>query len=408
MDFKIKELVWNSHGTHLALIGSYELAVIVFPRLGLTGPVKSDTIPPKSPLYKFKAYNRVLHVGKSAYDSTNTIRKVLFHPQSKHDNTLVILSSDSHLRVFELSLSAHTPEQDIELFPLPRRGYTVEFDIPIPISFTFGTGADWSIWSVFVLTHNGDIYILTPLMPTKCVVSRLSLTRMRALISKRMDQIHTLVDCPLLEKETCLNQSRWISDILGQITMGEFMGLTSSPVITGNDLGDMVTFKRPNKVRPTPELQGPVLFQPSSLPIGDVLSEADDIAIIDAHGVSVLVTTWKGGRVDIGILVDSVEGVWGVNGISRDDLRSIRVAAYECIDLPVLRSAATGILTSHNEDEAIFAVSNGMAWKIDFRGWLQELQKIEQMEDDEDIFFNRKPSLVTLVTDERYSKFLTC
>lgn len=50
--FPIKEILWNHSGTHLALVGSHDLAVISFPRLGLTSNIKVDNIPPKcSPLF---------------------------------------------------------------------------------------------------------------------------------------------------------------------------------------------------------------------------------------------------------------------------------------------------------------------------------------------------------------------
>jgi hypothetical protein len=45
--FPIKEILWNNSSTHLALVGTYELAVISFPRLGLTSHVKIENIPPK-------------------------------------------------------------------------------------------------------------------------------------------------------------------------------------------------------------------------------------------------------------------------------------------------------------------------------------------------------------------------
>jgi hypothetical protein len=50
--FEIKELLWNQSGTHLALVGVNDLAIVTFPRLGLTSHIKADTIPPKYSLYK--------------------------------------------------------------------------------------------------------------------------------------------------------------------------------------------------------------------------------------------------------------------------------------------------------------------------------------------------------------------
>src|SRR5579859_626063 len=211
------ELVWNQYGTHLALVGQNDVAVVSFPRLGLTSLIKAETIPPKYLSFLCKADCRIISIGKAIYGSNNSIRKVSFHPHSKHDNTLVVLSSDSHLRVFELSLSPHIPEQDIPLFPSTKRGYTVDFDIPVPISFTFCQGDAWLSWTILILTRDGDVYFLTPIMPTKCVLSRTSVTRMKAIIFFRAEQARQTEECTTAERETVLNQTRWISDILGQI-----------------------------------------------------------------------------------------------------------------------------------------------------------------------------------------------
>jgi len=347
---------------------------------------------------------RLIHIGKTVYNEINRILKVAFHPQSKHDNTVVVLSSDSHLRVFELSLSPHAPEQDIPLFSIPKRGYTVDFDIPIPISFTFAHGTDWLTWTIFILTHSGDVYALCPIMPVKCVVPRSSLLRMKTIISLSTDQLKS-EDCTLMQKETCLNQMRWISDILGQISMSEFMGVTMSPALTGiENTGDVVTFKRPNKVRPTPEIQGPMLFQPAPVPMDDVFSEAEDIVFLDAQGVGMLVMTWQGGRVDIGVLVQGVSGVWNVKGARKEDVDGIKIAAYESLDLPVRRGVSPHILKSANDGESVFIVAEGMVWQLDFRGWLHELRKLEQDDgnDDDGQPYQSKPSQTKLIINERF------
>jgi len=332
---------------------------------------------------------------------------VAFHPHSKHDNTLIILSSDSRLRVFELSLSPHVPEQDIPLFSSPRRGYTVDFDIPVPVSFTFGSGTEWLSWTIFILTGDGDVYLLSPILSTKCVLPRSEITRLKTLISYRSEIAKHDESCSVATRETCLNHTRWISDILGQITMGEFMGVTASPAFTGIETGDTVTFKRPNKVRPTPELQGPVLFQPAPVPMDDILPEANEIEFLDADGVGVFVITWAGGRVDVGVLMDEIEGVWAVKGVSREDLPPIRVSAYESIDLPISKNMWTAILVSHNDDEGVFIAADGGVWQLDFRSWLHELQQVTEGDEDTNETFENKKTTIKLIADERLIPNLT-
>ena len=226
---------------------------------------------------------------------------------------------------------------------------------------------------------------------------------MKAIIHHRSETAKSSISCSVVERETCLNQTRWISDILGQISMGEFMGgVTSSPAFTGIDHGDMVTFKRPNKVRPTPELQGPVLFQPAPQPMDNIFPEACDVGFLDSDGVGTLVMTWYSGRIDIGILVDGIEGVWNIKGVSREEMFVVKVAGYESIDLPVSDGAWTGILTSGNDGERVFVAGDVGVWQVDFRGWLHELQKMSQEDEDEDHEpFKARPSTTRLVV-KRY------
>lgn len=235
-------------------------------------------------------------------------------------------------------------------------------------------------------------------------MTRSAVSKMKALISYRADAARSSEDCTLAEKETCLNQTRWIGDILGQISMGEFMGVTSSPAFTGIETGDIASFKRPNKVRPTPEIQGPVLFHPASTPMDTILPEASDITFLDADGIGIVVTTWMGGRVDVAVLIDVVEGVWSVKGVSREEFPVIRVAAYESVDLPVSGNHWTGILKSHMDTERIFVAAGRGVWQIDFREWLQELRKLDQTgKIEEQAPVESKTSTVNLITRERFT-----
>jgi len=188
--------------------------------------------------------------------------------------------------------------------------------------------------------------------------------------------------------------------------MGEFMGVTSSPAFTGIDTfgtnnTNLVTFKRPNKVRPTPQLQGPVLWQPAPAMMNEILPQANDIAFINAERVGIVVVTFAGGRVDIGVLVDEVEGIWNVKGVAREEFPSIRVAAYESIDVPVKKGFWTGILARHEDGEGIFVAAGGSVWQIDFRAWLLELQKLDTENEDEEPF-EQKRSTLKLITNERF------
>jgi hypothetical protein len=65
--------------------------------------------------------------------------------------------------------------------------------------------------------------------------------------------------------------------------------------------------------------------------------------------------------VDVGIVIDGVEGVWAMKGVSREELASVRVAAYESIHVSVSRDAWMGILTSLNDSEGVFVAAE-LGW----------------------------------------------
>ena len=86
--------------------------------------------------------------------------------------------------------------------------------------------------------------------------------------------------------------------------------------------------------------------------------------------------------------------------MSREELANVRVAAYESIHVSVSRDAWTRILTSLNDSEGVFVAAEGGVWQIDFRSWLQELQKMSQQDSDDGEHepFEAKSSITTLIS----------
>jgi hypothetical protein len=129
--------------------------------------------------------------------------------------------------------------------------------------------------------------------------------------------------------------------------------------------------------------------------------QANDIAFLDAEGVGVVVVTFAGGRIDVGVLVDAVEGIWSVRGVKRDEFPSIRIATYESVDVPVRKGEWMGILTGHDDSEGVFVGAGGKVWQLDFRRWLLELRKLETDNEDEEPYEHQRSTL-KLITNERY------
>jgi len=48
---------------------------------------------------------------------------------------------------------------------------------------------------------------------------------LKTMISYSAEVARQAAECALMEWDTCLHQTRWISDILGQTSMRQFMGV---------------------------------------------------------------------------------------------------------------------------------------------------------------------------------------
>jgi len=89
-------------------------------------------------------------------DFVNTLhslkmRHVMWHPFSTRH--LLVLSSDNKLRLYDVA----APDVEEQLFVAASRGEAM--------AFTFGAPRGWDTFTVFVVTHKGDIFALCPVLP---------------------------------------------------------------------------------------------------------------------------------------------------------------------------------------------------------------------------------------------------
>ncbi|KAI0502139.1 hypothetical protein KFK09_017086 [Dendrobium nobile] len=146
----VHDISLNTDGSTLLLTGSEGLSVMhLYERT-----------------YSFdgKISCRTVLVGSRLFSSNNNGLRILqatWHPYSS--NHLGVLSSDSVLRLFDLSSDLERAEQEFYLQPeLGRIQNTVSF---CPIAFSFGGQHLWERFSVFILYSNGSLYILCPIVP---------------------------------------------------------------------------------------------------------------------------------------------------------------------------------------------------------------------------------------------------
>lgn len=334
----IRQLIISPRGDLLAIITSHTVHIAILPdpsHLGQpdTGPLKlkTDMLGPTT------------HVTSQA-----PIASALWHPLGVLGMTLVTVSTDAVVRVWEINRenrwSFESPTLAIDLGRLAdgvsadedfgppssdmNRGFSPDsVDREVAAACFGGFGLDeehgWAAMTLWVAMRAGDVYALCPLLPTRwqppsTLIPSLSTSVVSKTASMRVDVSPSAED-----RRNCDQQYQWFSEIDNQ-----------DPIIKPADsefVSPSEIFKRPSHPGPIPKLQGPFQIE--------IDESGDDIELTDIHvigatldeeelalsfedeselgdpgqsGLSLAVINLltKGGRVHICLDVDGVEGQW--------------------------------------------------------------------------------------------------
>ncbi|GMM33313.1 linker nucleoporin [Saccharomycopsis crataegensis] len=176
IDSDIKDLVLNNSGTFLAVICEFKVYAVVLPPPNAFNEINSNT-----PSLAVEHYQ----VGEFMYNKKDArILKAIWSPVAKYDSNLVVLSSDSIIRSFELGLSFQESIGSFNLRssdPSEEKAESRETSFSLatvnsiqkPISITFGSNNlsdPVGCLTLYVFTGEGDLYSLFPFHPTKLSV----------------------------------------------------------------------------------------------------------------------------------------------------------------------------------------------------------------------------------------------
>ncbi|QSL65684.1 hypothetical protein MERGE_002997 [Pneumocystis wakefieldiae] len=257
--------------------------------------------------------------------------------------------------------------------------------------FCFDSKAnEWSFFTLHVLLQNGDIYSICPLVPTNCMVQRSYLNRLACYISTKSQQLEKNKDGSAsnsLENESIRMQTRWISDILGQVSFINDYGL-GSPLSQNLDMQDLVTFRRPSISKFPVLIQGPFLFQPAPLEFSSEHVAASNIIALGTSIIGVLVISYTDGKIDICVEVERVEPRWVLNKNEQFPPLVNYLATYETITVLGSKNAYD---FSENDTLNTFLIQDiTKAYTFYFHyktciysvvlGWLEKLEKEDNIE----------------------------
>lgn len=320
LDFTITSLLLNNSRSLLVINGRSKVIAVFVPR----GPsLTQRTL-------------RTQCVGETDH-AHSIIRQVSIHPNCSSDNSIVVLTADSYLRLYDFNLSFQEAESTVDLLSMQKRkslaghyiGDTAETEAS---AFCFGSGGDgWTVFTTFVLMQNGDIYAICPFLPCNC-----------HLTTKEIDsfEAHAAAE-PGTQNAATLIKLRQAIDNGTRSTLG-------------------VSFVRPIRLPPS-SVSGPVLFCPAPLEFTKVETIANSICFVPSQPLNVLAVASEG-KVDVCTVTDSM---------LKSKLENLEISVHESIALPATHDLQ---LRNFSSDSSFYVSHNNGLHEVEMKFWLQDMQ----------------------------------
>ncbi|KAH9965726.1 hypothetical protein BC827DRAFT_1179360 [Russula dissimulans] len=338
IQFDISQLSLNPTRKLLAVVGTFQVAVVVLPRPGFMRLVPL-TIDCKS-----------IQVGQYFHASSASapIAKVEWHPWGEAGSTLMVMTVDGKLREYDISVDAEEPLQIVPFVPDRRRSSktfnAVDSAEREVASFTLGKGkADWGPLTIYAVMKNGDVYAVCPYMPKNASIPSSYIHALECFVAAKQEYLSQNPSSESQSLSTTYSyQHKYISALLKQLPPGTVFPAASRSVL----------LHPPTTMQSPPLRQGPFLLQPAPLTLGgseegdvtDILylsfdkdDETDDDGETERLGVVLLVS--QDGKVDVCLDVDKVEARWESRQSSNAELPML--AVYETIDLGLIEALST-------------------------------------------------------------------
>ena len=278
--------------------------------------------------------------------SQSSIVAALWHPLGVKGNSIVTVTRDAVVRVWELSTenrwSFDSPTLAVDLKKLQygrsadddfsaaklgtNRGFSLDaLDMEVAAACFGGTGSPmesgWSSMTLWVAMVEGDVYALCPLLPSKWQPPLSLVPSLTTTIAAKKGYLEG--ETPSADEQwQCDEQYEWLSEIDRQDPILVFEGLST--------IHENPVYDRPLKPGPIPRLQGPFDVLPEGiqedLEISDiyVIASRLDLAELDDHdndeeiddvtyeGLSSTIVSLltRSGRLYICLDLDGVEAQW--------------------------------------------------------------------------------------------------
>lgn len=362
---EIRQLVISPNSDYLAVLTTHTVHICVLP------DSKHLTAADSSPLKpKFFTLGPTTHV-----TSRSAVMSTLWHPLGVQGSSLVTVTEDAVVRVWEISAadrwSFDAPTLAIDLKKLAdgttldqdfsasttttNRGFSADiFDMEVAAA-TFavrGSGL-WASMTLYIAMRGGDVYALCPLLPQVWAPPPTLIPSLSVSIVAKLAAIEDDPDISPQDKLLAQQQLEWMSDLDNQ-----------EPKIIQDTLGDqpIEVYQRPTHPGLIPRLQGPFNVELSldedqqddldielsdiyvigrKMETEDLMADEDEILVLDENeqqglSLSVICLLSPSGQVRVCLDMQGVEARW-----LPPRVRSKATALTDPTDLPSLLTFET-------------------------------------------------------------------
>ncbi|KAF3938225.1 hypothetical protein ABW19_dt0204563 [Dactylella cylindrospora] len=347
IDFDISQIIRSADGETMIVVGEYDIGVALLPAPGVITPGTRSKLALK-------------------------IYEVEFNKEGSFSEATEVLDLKKMLGI-------------------ERSGSYLMDDLE-PASICFGgVGSIWSMFTLYILMKNGEIYSICPFLPSKWMLDSdfiEELTYELQLNQETRDSPDQSV--PALDKHNAKQICFWIHEVFRLIRVQKLAG-------KGNDLDDEPAgYILPKPMLPEfedPLLQGPYLLQPAPEDILDDSVFATDITRIGAAQYAVIAVAWSTGRVDILLEFESVVPRWQSSSLKNKKFNDRSpypvVSGFESINIPLPAatensSAIYPSLTIDINFPHSILLNHGFGVELlSLDDWMSRLSKVIDQEDDE-------------------------
>lgn len=280
----IQQLVISPAGDYLAILTSHTVHIAILPSSSHLSSTDSGPLRLKS--FQLGPTSHVL--------DRSPVVVALWHPLCANSNSLVTITADAVVRLWELDKdnrwSFNTPTLPIDLKRLANAtntsydfspsewgvsaGFSPDvFELQVAAA-CFGGSADQTqdpcaAMTLWLAMREGDIYALCPFLPAKVAMSTPFVSNLTSSIRLRADSSLTEKSTSKRADDLYHQRATWVADFNAQMNA---ITDASQPL---NHLF-LNIYTRPSRPGPVPMLQGPFRFTPDN----DQISEITDIFVM--------------------------------------------------------------------------------------------------------------------------------